>query len=109
MVKKVSNADIKTRVEFFAELEFPGLGKIDKPIRISEPLNELQFPLATCIALGQPLLDIAEAASLNFKRYRFIKRSMYPSAWGFRDTDEHGRAQPYIKALTVIYELGEII
>jgi hypothetical protein len=101
--------EVKMEVDFYAELEFPGLGKIDKPIKINEPLYELQFPLATCITLGQPLLDIAEAASLNFKRYKFIQRGMYPSAWGFRDIDEHGKAVPYVKSFTVIYELGEII
>ncbi len=96
-------------IDFYAELEFPGLGKIDKPIKIYKPLKELQFPLATCTVLSQPLLDIAEAASLNFKRYKFIMRDMYPSAWGFKDADEHGRAQPYVKAFTVIYDLGEIV
>jgi hypothetical protein len=94
--------------KFYAELELPGLGKLEHPKLIKEPLDTLDFPLATCFVLSQPLRDIAEAASLHFKRYRFIKRGMYPSEWGFRETDEQGRTRPYVKAFTVLYELGEI-
>ncbi len=96
-------------MDFYAELEFPGLGKIQPNIKINEPLDELQFPLATCICLTGILKDVAEAAALNYKRYKFIKRGMYPSSFGFREVDEQGRTIPYVKTFTVLYELGEII
>jgi len=96
-------------MDFYAELELPGLGKIDRLIKINDPLAELEFPLATCICLTRPLRDIAEAAGVNFKRYKFIQRGMYPSEWGFKEVDKKGRAIPYIKAFKVLYELGEII
>ena len=95
-------------MKYYAELELPGLGKLEHRKEIAEPLNEIQFPLATCIVMTRPLRDIAEAAGLAYKRYKFIKRGMYPSEWGFRETDEQGRTILYVKAFNVLYELGDI-
>ena len=96
-------------MEFYAELEFPGLGKITPNRKINEPLDKLQFPLATCIVTTGMWRDIAEAAKVDYKRYKFIKRGMYPSEFGFREVDAEGRTIAYVKAYTVLYELGEII
>jgi len=96
-------------VEFYAELEFPGLGKIDRKMKINGPIDELVFPIAVSMFPTGVFADIAEAACLNFKRYKFIQRSMYPSSWGSREIGTEGHTKPYIKEMTVIYELGEII
>jgi hypothetical protein len=96
-------------LKYYAELELLGLGKIAHPIEINDPKEELYFPVAGMIQYTQPLRDIAEAAGLNFKRYKFLRVGMYPSEFGFRETDEQGRTIPYVKSFTVLYELGEII
>ncbi len=96
-------------MEFYAELELPGLGKIANPIKIKEPVNRLEFPVGCCIFTTGMWRDIEESAHLTYKRYVFVQRGMYPSAWAFGELDEHGKARPEVKAFTVIYELGEIV
>ena len=96
-------------VDFYAELELPGLGKIDRKIKIQEPKEELQFPLAVCLTRVGVMRDLMDTLGENYKRYKFIHRGMYPSEWGFREVDEQGNTKPYVKAFTVLYELGEIV